>query len=131
MKRIAATAFASALAIGLSMNVLAASQATASKGAEHANAPTTTSSPQPTQQATAPAQPSQTTTTQKGPSTTGQPNQNCEALGNQPGSSMSAPGSAFNPNGTAGSKYAGEQPQNSRNTASVSQYDVGCARPAK
>ena len=130
MKRIAATALASALAIGLSLNVLAASQATASKGAEHANTPTTTSSPQPTQQATAPAQPSQTTT-QKGPSKTGQPNQDCETLGNQPGSSMSAPGSAFNPNGTAGSKYAGEQPQNSRNTASVSQYDVGCARPAK
>ena len=131
MKRIAATAFASALAIGLSMNVLAASQATASKGAEHANAPTTTSSPQPTQQATAPAQPSQTTTTQKGPSTTGQPNQNCETLGNQPGNSMSAPGSAFNPDGKAGSVYAGEQPQNSRNTASVSQYDVACARPSK
>jgi hypothetical protein len=38
-----------------------------------------------------------------------------------------APGSAFNPDGTAGSVYAGQQPQNSRNTASVSQYDVACA----
>src|SRR5207244_9200359 len=118
-------------AVVLPTKPLAATTPPTTKGTEHANAPTTTSSPQPTQQATAPAQPSQTTTTQKGPSTTGQPNQNCEALGNQPGSSMSAPGSAFNPNGTAGSKYAGEQPQNSRNTASVSQYDVGCARPAK
>jgi hypothetical protein len=25
--------------------------------------------------------------------------------------------------------YAGEQPQNSVNSASVSQYDVACARP--
>jgi hypothetical protein len=72
-----------------------------------------------------------TTTTQRGPSKTGQPSQDCESLGNQPGGSMSAPGSAFNPNGTAGTKYAGEQPQNSRNTASVSQYDVACARPSK
>ena len=46
-----------------------------------------------------------------------------------PGNSTTAPGSAFNedPGGTAGSVYAGEQPQNSRNTASVSQYDVACA----
>lgn len=59
--------------------------------------------------------------------TTGQPNQSCETTGTPPGKSASAPGSAFNPSGTAGSKYAGEQPQNSRNTASVSQYDVACA----
>ena len=70
------------------------------------------------------------TTTQRGPTKTGQPSQDCESLGNQPGHSMSAPGSAFNPDGTAGTKYAGEQPQNSRNTASVSQYDVACARPS-
>jgi len=61
--------------------------------------------------------------------TTGQPNKSCETLGNQPGNSISAPGSAFNPSGTAGGVYAGEQTQNSRNTASVSQYDVACARP--
>jgi hypothetical protein len=73
----------------------------------------------------------QSSTTQRGPATTGQPNQDCESLGNQPGHSMSAPGSAFNPDGTAGTKYAGQQPQNSRNTASVSQYDVACARPGK
>jgi hypothetical protein len=71
----------------------------------------------------------QTTTTQRGPSKTGQPSQDCESLGNQPGNAISAPGSAFNPSGTAGGVYAGEQPQNSGNTASVSQYDVACARP--
>jgi hypothetical protein len=69
-----------------------------------------------------------------GPVMTGQPNQDCEDLvadgeGAFPGNSTTAPGSAFNedPGGTAGSVYAGEQPQNSRNTASVSQYDVACA----
>ena len=58
---------------------------------------------------------------------TGQPMQSCETTGSPPGHSANAPGSAFAENGTAGSKYAGEQPQNSRNTASVSQYDVACA----
>jgi hypothetical protein len=60
--------------------------------------------------------------------TTGQPNADCESLGNQPGNSMTAPGSAFNPDGVSGTKYAGEQPQNSKNPTSVSQYDVACAR---
>jgi hypothetical protein len=65
--------------------------------------------------------------------TTGQPGADCVALvdsgnGSFPGHSTTAPGSAFNedPGGVAGSKYAGEQPQNSRNSASVSQYDVAC-----
>jgi hypothetical protein len=58
---------------------------------------------------------------------TGQPNQSCETTGTTPGRSASAPGSAFNPDGKAGTQYAGEKPQNSRNTASVSQYDVACA----
>jgi len=35
-------------------------------------------------------------------------------------------GSAFNPSGVAGTRYAGQQPQNSRNPMSVSQYDVAC-----
>jgi hypothetical protein len=39
---------------------------------------------------------------------------------------MTAPGSAFNPDGKAGTVYAGEQPQNSNNPKSVSQYDVAC-----
>ena len=58
--------------------------------------------------------------------TTGQPMQSCETTGSPPGGSGSAPGSAFS-GGTADTKYAGTQPQNSRNTASVSQYDVACA----
>ena len=61
-----------------------------------------------------------------GPSETGQPNQSCETTPITPGKAATAPGSAFNPSGKAGTVYAGEQPQNSRNTASVSQYDVAC-----
>ena len=56
----------------------------------------------------------------------GQPNQSCEDIPMQPGHSISAPGSAFNPSGVAGGVYAGEQPQNSTNPKSVSQYDVAC-----
>jgi len=55
---------------------------------------------------------------------TGQPGFECEE--NRPGHASSAPGSAFNEDGKAGTRYAGEQPQNSRNTASVSQYDTAC-----
>ena len=62
---------------------------------------------------------------------TGQPSQDCEALiasgtGSDPGNSASSGNSAFG--GSAGDKYAGSQPQNSRNTASVSQYDQACAK---
>ena len=56
---------------------------------------------------------------------TGQPGFECEEA--RPGHASSAPGSAFNPDGKAGTHYAGEQPQNSRNTSSVSQYDSACA----
>lgn len=56
--------------------------------------------------------------------TTGQAFFECED--NRPGHASSAPGSAFNEDGKAGTRYAGEQPQNSRNTASVSQYDTAC-----
>lgn len=64
-----------------------------------------------------------------GPTTTGQPDQSCEALiasglGGPPGSAHDNGSSAFG--GTASTLYAGSQPQNSRNTASVSQYDVAC-----
>lgn len=89
-----------------------------------------------TPRVSAPAKPAtaataKTTTTTKATTTThttGQPGADCESLGNQPGNSMTAPGSAFNPDGTAGTKYAGQQPQNSKNPTSVSQYDVACAR---
>ncbi len=57
---------------------------------------------------------------------TGQPNQSCQATTVTPGNAASAPGSAFNPNGTAGMVYAGQQPQNSVNPKAVSQYDVAC-----
>ena len=61
----------------------------------------------------------------------GQPGADCETLvetnqGATPGNSANAPGSAFNPDGNAGKHYAGEQPQNSRNSASSSQYDAAC-----
>jgi len=63
------------------------------------------------------------------PRAVGQPNETCgsESAPFTPGQSMFAPGSAFNPPGTAGTVYAGEQPQNSNNPAAVSQYDVACA----
>lgn len=64
------------------------------------------------------------------PSGTGQPNQSCEDIGVRPGNAISAPGSAFNLNGVAGAVYAGEQPQNSVNPKSVSQYDVACFQVA-
>jgi hypothetical protein len=62
------------------------------------------------------------------PNGTGQPSQSCGSTTapNTPGQSVSAPGSAFNPDGQAGSVYAGQQPQNSNNPNSVSQYDVAC-----
>jgi hypothetical protein len=60
----------------------------------------------------------------------GQPNQSCEELGTTPGNSASAPGGGSPFSGedsTSGTHYAGSQLQNSRNSASVSQYDVACA----
>jgi hypothetical protein len=61
---------------------------------------------------------------------TGQPDQSCEDLGNQPGQSQDAPGqgSAFaGESSISGSVYAGNrQGINDKNTASVSQYDVAC-----
>jgi hypothetical protein len=62
-----------------------------------------------------------------GPTSTGQPGVECED-GVPPGNSSSAHGSAFNEDGVAHQHYAGEQPQNSRNTASSSQYDTACLR---
>ncbi len=60
------------------------------------------------------------------PGTQGQPSQSCQVTTVTPGSAAGAPGSAFNPGGTAGGVYAGTQPQNSNNTHSVAQYDVAC-----
>jgi hypothetical protein len=61
------------------------------------------------------------------PAGTGQPSVECEDFPSTPGESANAPGSPFNDDGTAGDHYAGEQPQNSKNVHSVSQYDVACA----
>src|SRR5262245_46821881 len=60
-----------------------------------------------------------------GPDTTGQPDVECEDLiedgdGTIPGHAANGH-SAFG--GFAHTRYAGEQPQNSRNTASAAQYD--------
>jgi hypothetical protein len=49
----------------------------------------------------------------------------------RPGHAVAAPGSPFNPDGHAGTVYAGEQPQNSKNPVSVSQYDVACFQVSK
>jgi hypothetical protein len=47
-----------------------------------------------------------------------------------PGNAASAPGSAFNPSGNAGTRYAGNPGTaslaNSNSTAAVSQYDNAC-----
>jgi hypothetical protein len=59
--------------------------------------------------------------------TKGQPNQTigtAQTGSVTPGHASTAPGSAFNPNGKAGTVYAGTQPQNSKNPKSVAQYDV-------
>jgi hypothetical protein len=55
-----------------------------------------------------------------------QPGQSCQSQPSTPGNAASAPGSAFNTSGKAGTVYAGTQPQNSTNPKSVSQYDVAC-----
>jgi hypothetical protein len=61
----------------------------------------------------------------------GQPNVDCADFSSRPGQSASAAGSAFNPDGKAGMVYAGEQPQNSTNPHSVSQYDVACRQVSR
>jgi hypothetical protein len=58
----------------------------------------------------------------------GQPGVECDEFAQRPGHSDTAPGSAFNEDGQAGTVYAGEQPQNSVNPHSVSQYDVACEK---
>ena len=57
-----------------------------------------------------------------------QPGVECDEFASSPGHSSAAPGSAFNEDGMAGTVYAGEQPQNSNNVHSVSQYDVACEK---
>ena len=68
-------------------------------------------------------------TTHKTSHVTGQPNQSCGSASapETPGNAADAPGSAFNPDGNAGTHYAGQQPQNSKNPKSVAQYDAACS----
>jgi hypothetical protein len=61
----------------------------------------------------------------------GQPSQSCGSATapNTPGNAASAPGSAFNPDGNAGTQYAGQKPLpngNTKNPMAVAQYDVAC-----
>lgn len=63
------------------------------------------------------------------PTQVGQPGADCEDLiasgdGSAPGKAGENGSSAFG--GSAGDVYAGSQPQNMRNSVSVSQYDTGC-----
>ena len=69
--------------------------------------------------------------------TTGQPGASAgvtcfssPATANAPGGSMNAGGSVFNPNGTAGTVYAGNPNTasltNAESSAAVSQYDIAC-----
>ena len=104
------TALAAALSLAVTAEALAASRGAAT-GATRAAPPTTAAQP----------------TTLSPAHMTGQPNQNCATAPGTPGNAASAPGSAFNPAGTAGKEYAGQETNNSRNTASVSQYDVACS----
>lgn len=68
--------------------------------------------------------------------TTGQPgapNNTCGANNPvTPGNAVNAPGSVFNPNGQAGTVYAGNPGTaslaHSNSTAAVSQYDTACVR---
>ena len=53
-----------------------------------------------------------------------QPGVECDEFSSSPGYSANA----FNEDGKAGTVYAGEQPQNSNNIHSVSQYDVACEK---
>lgn len=111
-----------AISLGLGAMLLVSASGVAI-AAGRAQAPAVMSAP-----ATAPTQTPPTTLSPA--HITGQPNQSCGSTTapNTPGNAASASGSAFNPTpGTAGTVYAGQQTVNSRNTASVSQYDVACS----
>jgi hypothetical protein len=68
-----------------------------------------------------------------GPGQPGAPNNTCPSPpvpGSTPGGSVSAGGSVFNPNGTAGTVYAGNpgtaSAANANSPHAVSQYDIAC-----
>ena len=115
LKPLISGAAAGAVSLGLSFAVLA-------------GPPTLRSMPAGTTAAT----PKTAATNQKAATTThttGQPRQTCGSptAPETPGHAASSPGSPFDPNGNAGTHYAGSQPQNSKNPTSVAQYDVACS----
>lgn len=69
-------------------------------------------------------------TSPNGPGQPGAPNTTCSQFTVTPGSSVNASGSVFNPNGTAGTVYAGNPGTASlahaNSVLAVSQYDVAC-----
>ena len=125
------TVGALALAAPASITFAAGGHGGGGGGGGAAHAPATTPAAQPTTGTPAPQSDrgAPTQDTQVGPDQTGQPGEECGEDGalNRPGHAEDARGSAFNEDGVAGEHYAGEQPQNSKNTASVSQYDTACA----
>src|SRR5438034_6841598 len=110
MKSLITCAAIGSLLLAGSTALAASAAGTGAKPMQATHAPTTT--------ATTTATTTTTTThvapTVRGPTTTGQPNQSCGSVTapNTPGNAATASGSAFNPGGTAGTVYAGEQPQN-------------------
>jgi len=117
-----------AMALALSGAAIAAGSGDRADRTTVASRMTTQPTQTTTTRKTTTARSTQSTMTRSPAHATGQPGAECGSATapNTPGNSSMAPGSAFNPDGVAGSKYAGEQPQNSRNTASVSQYDAAC-----
>jgi hypothetical protein len=65
-----------------------------------------------------------------GPGQPGAPNTTCSTFTTTPGNSVNASGSVFNPNGTAGTVYAGNpgtaSAAHAHSSAAVSQYDIAC-----
>jgi len=125
MKTTLQSVAAMTFAIGIATPAFAAPAMHASMGMHAMAAPTHTMTAPTTHTMAAPA-----THT---PRALGQPNVSCGSPSAPftPGNAASAPGSAFNPEGNAGTRYAGEQPQNSRNPAAVSQYDSACAHQTR
>ena len=118
------TPIIAALTLAFAGSAFAASGGTNSGAQANTRTSATATTTRPTMTARA-----STSTTVRSPAhATGQPGAECGSATapNTPGHASTAPGSAFNEDGVAGSKYAGTQPQNSRNTASVSQYDAAC-----
>jgi hypothetical protein len=69
-------------------------------------------------------------TSPNGPGQPGAPNTTCQQFTVTPGGSASAGGSVYNPNGTAGTVYAGNpgtaSAQHAHSAHAVSQYDIAC-----